>query len=298
VATSCRTRTEDFVFNGAVVVDATDEACLTPCSQAASDAISLANPWIEGGPSGTNLPAGGSVADALACIVPQGISGCGFEEPLESAYKAIARFGTEGESSFGFMREDALLAILFVSDEADCSYNKNFETIFLPDGNRVFWSDPDAGAPTSAVCWNAGVDCAAGTCMSADKDVDGDLVAPQDAADEAVMHPVARFLDQLATVAAGKSVLQPEVVVGLLGGVGTDGNVTYQDSIADPQFQIDYGIGPGCESAIGRAVPPVRLREVAEAQALGPEQTMFSICNGDYGPALQAFVANIASRLP
>jgi hypothetical protein len=134
--------------------------------------------------------------------------------------------------------------------------------------------------------------------MSADKDVDGDLVAPQDAADEAVMHPVARFLDQLATVAAGKSVLQPEVVVGLLGGVGTDGNVTYQDSIADPQFQIDYGIGPGCESAIGRAVPPVRLREVAEAQALGPEQTMFSICNGDYGPALQAFVANIASRLP
>jgi hypothetical protein len=33
----------------------------------------------------------------------------------------------------------------------------------------------------------------------------------------------------------------------------------YQDA-EDGQFHLDYGIGPGCESATGIAVPPVRIR--------------------------------------
>jgi hypothetical protein len=52
------------------------------------------------------------------------------------------------------------------------------------------------------------------------------------------------------------------------------------------------GIGPGCESAAGSAVPPVRIRAVAEALAPG-ERRLYSICDADLGPALGSIAEGI-----
>jgi hypothetical protein len=288
-ATSCRARPTEFVFDGAVVVDAFDEACGSICPEGLDDlAITDGKPWIDVQSSlGTSNVAGGAVGDNLRCMLPQGIDGCGFESPLESAWKSLERMEDASDSAFGFHREGALLAVVVVTDEVDCSSNPTWDEIFLPDGNHVFWSDPSAAAPTSAVCWNAGVACteiADGLydCESEDYDVSGALAGSED---EAVLHPVERYTNALLARGA---------YVAAIYGVNSNGSVTYRDSLEDPQFQEDFGIAPGCESPKGRAVPPVRTREVVTT--LGGSQ--FSICDDDLSPALEAFGEGILVRLP
>jgi hypothetical protein len=55
-----------------------------------------------------------------ACLVNLGTDGCGWEQPLQSAAKAVHRSDQED-----FTREDHLLAVIVVSDEDDCSIESN-----------------------------------------------------------------------------------------------------------------------------------------------------------------------------
>ncbi len=283
-ATSCRQRTEEFVFNGAQTIDATQAACFDGCSL---ENLGLDQNWIEVSPSsGTSNVINGSIEENLRCMLPQGINGCGFEAQLESMWKAIRRSETDNDASFGFHRPEALLTVVIVSDEVDCSYNSEFETIFLPDGNRVFWSDPDDGAPSSAVCWNAGVSCSGSSpydCRPESYDVNGN---PGVDGDQAVLRPIERYTDELRARGA--------YVFGI-DGVSTAGSVVYADAL-DPQYQRDYGIGPGCENGGQYGVPPVRMRGLIDTVS-GPGNES-SVCDANYGVAMNTLVGGILARLP
>jgi hypothetical protein len=314
VATSCRSRAHDFVFNGATVIDATQEACLDICPEEWADIDMLPTaarpegpmaprPWIEHIGGRTNLPEGLSTVQAFGCIGPQGINGCGFEEPLEASYRALIRAGVEDEASAGFLRDDAILAVVYVTDEADCSFNRDHADVFLPSGDRALWSDPDAPNATSAVCWNAGVTCrteADGTrqCSSTHVGPDGAPVDDANAERDAVLRPLSRYIDLLQTIEDDKRRidLTQDVLVAVIAGVGDDGRAHFADAL-DPTFQHDFGIGPGCESDSGRAVPPVRLAELAAHFAVDGRQNMFSICNSDYSEALEAIAEAIADKV-
>ncbi len=312
-ASSCRSRLEGFAGDGDGMVDPATHACTESCPAEWAD-IEIQptavlgsderrpRPWIESVEGRTNLPEGLGTTQALQCLGPQGIGGCGFEAPLESMWKALWRARTEDDPAYGFIRSNAVLSIVHVTDEADCSYDVAWESMFLPEGNRVFWSDADAEAPTSAVCWNAGVACEGTSpytdCRSVDRDVDGNEVDPRDADELAVLHPVSRYVDLLQELEDVKQVITPDqqVLVSVIGGVGLDGGVTYRDA-ADPGFQRDFGIGPGCDGPSGSAVPPVRLRELAEAFQVDTDRTMFSSCEGDYSAALAAIGEAIAAQI-
>jgi len=287
-ATSCRSRPTEFTFNGATVIEAFDEACAAICPED-MEALTIddGKPWVDVQRSLGIDNVGGAVGDNLRCMLPQGIDGCGFEQPLESAWKAIQRFSTPMEDSFGFHRPGALLAVLIVSDEVDCSNNPEHDEMFLPDGNRTFWSDPEAASPTSAACWNAGVACTElgdGTldCVAEDYDIGGN---PSADAEDAVLYPVARYTTALVGTAA--------YVAGIYG-VGLDGTVTYRPSLMDPQFQSDFGIGPGCESASATAVPPARTIDVVTALGGGH----YSICADGFNSSFVGFAQGILDRLP
>ena len=159
-ASSCRSRPTEFTFDGAVMVEGFEEACAAICPEGMEQlAIADGAPWIDVQRSLGTDNVGGAVVDNLRCMLPQGIDGCGFEQPLESLYLSVARFQDPADASFGFHRPGALLAVMIVSDEVDCSYNPSWDSIFLPEGDRTFWSDDSAASPSSAVCWNAGVAC-------------------------------------------------------------------------------------------------------------------------------------------
>jgi len=308
--TSCRSRPTEFVFDGTMSKDATQEACYDICPEEWSDIEiqpstidgddeAKPRPWLESLGGKTNLPEGLDAVQAFQCMGPQGIDGCGFESHLESMWKALRRSQTDDDPAHGFIRDGAILSVVHVTDEEDCSFNSDWDSIFLPDGDKTFWSDPSAASPTSAVCWNAGVACEGGDCYSVNLDVNGGEVSADAAADEAVLRPVSRYTDILQALEDDKQRINPsqEVLVALIGGVNSDGSVSYADALSDPAFQADFGIGPGCASGAGKAVPPVRMREFAEAFQVGGDQNMFSICNPDYADALEAIADDLVEQI-
>ncbi|PRQ08444.1 hypothetical protein [Enhygromyxa salina] len=300
VLSSCTTRLDEF-SNAALDLDVRDLACSDQCSLLSDDlAISPTTTavddtpaprrWIERVEGVSNLPSTTDPVDAFRCFAPQGINGCGFESPLESMYLALIRAQTPDEpGNYGFMRADAVLAVVVLSDEADCSYNKSFAEIFEQDGNKVFWSDPAAQFPSSAVCWNAGVSCTGDPsgydgCEPTNKDINGEISSDS----QAVLHPLSRYVGLLKGLEQQKQELdaENELILAVIGGVegaGENWSVNYAEA-SDAEYQLDYGIGPGCTGADGQAaVPPVRMRALAEAiDPLG----LYSICDDDFSATL------------
>ena len=70
-----------------------------------------------------DAPNGGLTAQA-ACLANQGNSGCGWEQQLASPARALVR-----EDQTDFVRDNAVLAVVLVSEEEDCSM-KDGESMF------------------------------------------------------------------------------------------------------------------------------------------------------------------------
>ncbi len=270
------------------------------------------HPWLERIGDATNLADGVAMADAFACFGPQGINGCGFESPLEAMRLAISQ--ARAADGNGFMRDEALLSVVLVTDEADCSSNPLHKDIFTT--NTTFQNDVEPRR-TSATCWRAGVACSGegpelGECHAEDYSADGQpgAAAPEDA----VLHPVERYIDFLEGLRAQS--LQPvddglprarEVLLSLIAGVPVgydDGSVDIRYSAAEPGSDqaINFGVAPGCTKmeggSLSTAIPPVREREVAEAFA-GDDglRNIYSICQDDYSPALEQIAAKLQKLL-
>jgi hypothetical protein len=221
--------------------------------------------------------------------------------------------------------------VLVVTDEVDCSMNPAWDeevaSLSLPEAHRLFWENP-SGNPTSSICWNAGVTCSGDpsgytSCEPIDRAVgapaqlpiDNDPLAggawpttilddPQAPAQNAVLFPVSKYVDQLQGFEDVKKQTNPEqeVIFGLIAGVPLDyasnpgAQIHYADA-SDPAVQADFGIGYGCTSTVANAVPPVRLRAVAEAFATEGERNIHSICSEDFGPALEAVAEAITRQV-
>ncbi len=320
VLSSCTTRLNEFQFGD---VDVQDLACTDICDLDAAaleilptttdvDPNPVPRKWLENINGKKNIPETTSTTDAFRCFGPQGINGCGFESQLESMYLSLVRAVSAKEANYGFLRSSAILAIVFVTDEADCSYNKDWSDIFSQDGNKVFWADPTATFPSSALCWNAGVECTGSdptsydSCDAANKDVNGNLTEDPAAA---VLHPMDRYIGLVQGLEDDKKDINAdqEVIVALIGGVSNEGQALYGDvSATNPNFQEDFGIGPGCTAPnpfedpdvpgdeFVEAVPPVRLRDFTNAFT---QNNMFSVCNENYQPALQAIADRIKDQI-
>ena len=61
------------------------------------------------------------LAADFGCLAVLGTNGCGFEQQLEAAHKALLVHARPGGANEGFLREDSVLMVLFVTDEEDCS---------------------------------------------------------------------------------------------------------------------------------------------------------------------------------
>ncbi len=300
VLSSCRQRIDEFYFSGNDT-DVSEQACLERCSLETIPTLPVdgtMHPWL----SNQALGDGVSMADALACALPMGISGCGFEQPLESMRQALLHSGNPTDDESGFIRPDAHLAVIIVTDEADCSGDS--EEIFHEEGLRTFWSDPDnQQSPTSAVCWNAGVTCTGDPsgyddCFDADKDADG---SPAPTPADAVLHPVSRYENILAAVQADKLSFGAQVFVfgftGVPVGYQPGETIPYArpDGSAPDSFEALFGVSPGCvHPTAGEAVPPVRLRDFTNDTNSTGRSRLYSICESDYGFAFADLVARIS----
>ena len=65
----------------------------------------------------TNAPSN-DIIGTFKCIAPIGDAGCGLESPLEAAKRALDSHSTINQ---GFLHQNSVLAVIFVTDEDDCS---------------------------------------------------------------------------------------------------------------------------------------------------------------------------------
>ena len=68
-----------------------------------------------------NINYTGTLAAAFSSIASLGASGCGFEQHLEAAKRAVSN----NPANTGFIRQNAYLALIFIQDEDDCSFAKS-----------------------------------------------------------------------------------------------------------------------------------------------------------------------------
>jgi hypothetical protein len=105
---------------------------------------SIAN---EDGTRNTNF--NGEISDVFSCMATLGIDGCGFEQPLEAMRRGLSHAQAQP-----FLRPHAYLAVVFVTDEDDCSV-RNTDMF---DGTAQDLTQP-LGPPKSFRCFEFGVQC-------------------------------------------------------------------------------------------------------------------------------------------
>jgi hypothetical protein len=321
IASACIDRIDRFTAYGGT--PSIPEACTAGCVMGAAAVPD--GPFINFQQEMNNIidpdGVGDPVADALACIGPQGIDGCGMEATLETMLQALDPGKDWNKGTKPFLRTGAVLAIIIITDEEDCA-TKDY-TYFDPAKKtdpmyNQYWEDAPnmpgvKDQPTSAVCWNAGTDC---------PDANGDGNFECVSADKGVLQPLDRYKDYLQDILIDQKNKQV-VMLGILGVPPviahnpdppfqpTDGGVfdlIYRDWVAgdilpgDPksfqQKQYEFGIGPGCSNAAtGQAVPPVRIKEVCESLNVADDPATMtneekvrccieSICDSDFSAAI------------
>jgi len=164
IATPCTERLDRFTGIG-MNPDNAEPACTTVCPSP----VAPGDDFINFSPAGSNVPAAApgdvngdgepdsNVAQALACIGPQGIDGCGYESQLEAMRRALDPAAEWNGGDAPFLRDGGVLAVAFITDEVDCSLAD--ESVM--NDEAFMETHPETMMPlqSSAICWNAGVTC-------------------------------------------------------------------------------------------------------------------------------------------
>lgn len=83
----------------------------------------------------------GDLTDVFSCIADLGTNGCGYEQPLAAARRALGGDPVGAPyTNAGFLRDDALLGVIIITDEDDCS---------IPSDSDVFASSAPSIAEDS-----------------------------------------------------------------------------------------------------------------------------------------------------
>jgi len=250
---------------GCNVVYHSDRSCgANDCGQddcSGEPGAALVEDSVSGCPRCRNFTGGAD--EAFACLAQVGIDGCGFEQPLEAARKAL----DDNSYNEGFLREDSILVLIFLTDEDDCSAAQP-DVLFNPDPS-LNNADSTLGFLTSFRCFEFGVTCDEGARAagphSGCRPAQADLLFGIDRYDS--------FLRKLR---------QPgRIVVAALSGPFLGGDV---DVELDAQQRP--AVAPTCrpvDRQVG-AVPAVRIGELV-ARFSSPHDlslwTMTSVCDQD-----------------
>jgi hypothetical protein len=226
---------------------------------------------------GTDNNFQGDIADVFACMANLGTNGCGFEHQLQSARMALSGFVTDNA---GFLRSDAHLAVVYITDEDDCS----------APANTTLFETQTTGQDGSLLCSLAGHVCS-GKAVPAS--VFSTPLANCSAAPDGggKLIPVKTFIDEM------KQLHTQSVSVSVIGGwpsdpanasyaLGYDSTSTYPELLASL---------PICESANGKAVVELRMKQFVDA--FGSAGKILSICQDDFSDAMAQIGALISTTV-
>ncbi len=198
----------------------------------------------------------GALEDVFGCTADVGVDGCGFERHMD-AMKAALTPGANGS----FVREDAMLAVVFLADEDDCSAR---DPRLYDMGNTAL------GPLTDFRCHTAGVVC----------EDDPDPAAPGERTGCVVREP-SPYLESIDAYVEFLDDLKGDERNVIVGGIVGDPE--------DVQIGVDAQGRPavlaGCPSGgLGASEPGIRF---AELLGRFTQSSMSTLCAGDLRAALE-----------
>ncbi len=254
----------------------------------------------------------GNLADVLACITPLGDTGCGFGHQLGSIARALGADGASAPArNAGFLRPEADLAIIILSNADDCSAPPTTVLYSLNGGpNNV---KNGLGPMARYRCNEFGH-----LCVDPSDDPPKLIQPPETAPTDAQGTPTAPtltltncesldedgLLTPVSTLVSGIKALKPElnhqIFVGAIVAPATPYTVDWVPAVGGQNLsqgelwpQIEHSCGSG-DGSFGD--PAVRI--AALVKAFGDHGLSTSICGPDsYRGMLASLVAKIGDHL-
>jgi hypothetical protein len=215
---------------------------------------------------GTVANFAGDIAEVFACLAQLGTSGCGFEHQLQSVRMALSGFVPDNQ---GFLRPDAHLAVVFITDEDDCSApaDSTMYSGFVKDVDSSLRCSIAGhlcnGAPPPTEVYSTPL----ANCTAA-PDGGGQLIAVQ------------TFIDEL------RRLRTQSVSISVIAG--------WPQDEADANYAIGYGARAQqpsalsslaiCQSVNGAAAVGLRFKQLVDA--FGAAGKLISICQDDFSEAM------------
>jgi hypothetical protein len=270
---------------------------LTPSASpsCANVAMTDASPYLVYHAGGAEANFTGTLEDAFACYAAVGDSGCGFEQPLASIRAALEGCNLPPDCTDihlcdgrtqnctqprndGFLRPDASLAVVVITDEDDCSVPAD-STLFDPANPTL---DSELGPLTSYRCFEFGVLCGGndvGRTAGARTGCEPGTKEPGTPSHQLVpVESYAYFLKSLKP--------DPRLVsLAILAGPPTPVTVGL-DEQGNPDLQ------PSCTSSTLAADPAIRLTKLAR-QFDADRASFVSLCNDDLAGAMGQLGAQV-----
>jgi hypothetical protein len=226
------------------------------------------------------------LASVFSCIALIGDQGCGFEQQLSSVRHALdPALAPTGNA--GFLRSDAFLAVILITNEDDCSIPAD-SRLFDPSSRLV--SDP-LGPLTSYRCNEFGHVCR----------IDGKLQHPPrtaagplegcESAEDGKLDKVGDFVTFLKDLKHDPA----RVFLAAVTGPATPYTVSVSDALipdSSPWPRIDHAC-VAADDSYGE--PSVRIAQ--SVKAFGGHGLLSSICGDTMGPVLHEIAARFSRPL-
>ena len=220
----------------------------------------------------------GTLADAFTVIASVGATGCGFEQHLEAAKRAL----NNNPANAGFLRPSANLAVIVVADEDDCSATHT----------SLFGSDTATFGPlTSFRCTRFGVTCDDGGTTPDEMNTPGAKSGCHDSTSSPYMPPVSDY----KTFFEGLKPDPHQVMVGTIIADPTAVSVISEPPPGggSPIPQLANACTfPDASGGTDAANPGVRLNALAQSMDRGVSA---SLCQQDLSGPLVAIARQINS---
>lgn len=226
---------------------------------------------------GTRNNFSGDIAQAFSCMADLGIRGCGYEHQLQAT--RVALFESITPENVGFLRRDALLGIVLLTDEDDCS----------ADTTSDLFSDEVSfpGTTASFRCAQAGHVCNGMSPPLAP------FQAPLASCQSNEAGRLIKVRDIVESIRSLKQRPDQEIVVaGIFGWPSPAGPAAPYRYVMERE---GLDVAPICDTqSHGVSYPGLRLKQFVDG--FGASGSVHSACENDLAPALQQIGQKLAAR--
>ena len=270
----------------------------------------------------------GNLTDVFGCIAQLGQRGCGFENQLASVARALGADGAPPPTNnVGFLRDDAELAIVLLTNEDDCSAPRN-TTIFSLNGAQQNVANP-LGPIANYRCNQFGHLCTDPASVTPSALISPPLKPPTDAQGTSTAPTLnltncesndtgTGLLTPVASLIAGIKALKADpdnqIVVGAISPPATPYTVAWLPPSGGGQNTQPGELWPLIEHSCGALgfddVNPLATQNPTDGSfgdpgvriaqwvhAFGANGVVTSICDADYSVSFQSIADKISMHL-